>query len=55
MTPIISNAVFKGFLCRVHKICSKRYIDEEIKFLIDVFTENGYSPISRGRQPYQFC
>ena len=26
---------------RAYKICSERYIDEEIQFLIDVFTENG--------------
>ena len=38
----VSVLVFKGFLSRVYKICSERYIDEEIQFLIDVFTENGY-------------
>ena len=34
-------AVFKVFLTRAYKICSNRYIDEEIQFLIDVFTDNG--------------
>ena len=38
----VSVSVLKGFLSRAYKICSKRYIDEEIQFLIDVFTENGY-------------
>ena len=38
----VSASVFKGFLSRAYKICSERYIDEEIQFLIDVFTENGY-------------
>ena len=33
---------FKGFLSRAFKICSERYVDEEIQFLIDVFTENVY-------------
>ena len=37
-----SVSVFKGFLSRAYKICSKCYIDEEIQFLIDVFTGNGY-------------
>ena len=30
--------VFKGFF----SICSECYTDEEIQFLIDIFTENGY-------------
>ena len=42
MAPSVSVSIFKGFLSRAYKICSERYIDEEIKFLIDVFTENGY-------------
>ena len=42
MAPSVWVSVFKGFLSRAYKICSERYIDEEIQFLIDVFTENGY-------------
>ena len=42
MAPNASVSVVKGFLSRAYKICSERYIDEEIQFLIDVFTENGY-------------
>ena len=42
MTPNVSVSAFKGFLSRSYKICSERYIDEKIQFLIDVFTENGY-------------
>ena len=42
MAPNVSVSVFKGFLSRACKICSERYIDEEIQFLIDEFTENGY-------------
>ena len=38
----VSVSVLKEFLSRAYKICSKRYIDEETQFLIDVFTENGY-------------
>ena len=42
MAPNASVSVFKGFLSRAYKICSERYIDEEIQFLVNVFTENGY-------------
>ena len=42
MAPNVSVSGFKGFLSRAYKICSECYIDEEIQFLIDVFTENGY-------------
>ena len=42
MATNVSVSVFKGFLYRAYKICSERYINEEIQFLIDVFTENGY-------------
>ena len=41
MSPNVYASVFKGFLSRVYKICSKRYIDEEIQFLMDVFTQKG--------------
>ena len=40
MAPNVFVSVFKGFLSRAYKICSERYIDEEIHFLIDVFTEH---------------
>ena len=40
MAPNVSISVFKGFLSR--KITSELYIDEEIQFLIDVFTKNGH-------------
>ena len=42
MAPIASVSVFKGFLSRAYKIYSEHYINEEIQFLIDIFTENGY-------------
>ena len=41
MAPNVSVSVFKGLLSRACKICSKRYVDEEIQSLINVFTENG--------------
>ena len=47
MADNVSVSVFKGFLSknfiyiafRAYKICSERYIDEKIQFLIDAFTE----------------
>ena len=41
MAPNVSFSAFKGFLSRAYKICSERYIGEEIQVLMDVFTENG--------------
>ena len=38
----IKEGVFKGFILRAKSICSEEYLDEEIKFIKDVFIENGY-------------
>ena len=40
--PQILRGIFKGFLNRAISICSENYIDEEIKFLLNVFQQNGY-------------
>ena len=40
--PKVLRGVFKGFLNRAIRICSKIYLDEEIDFLKNVFKENGY-------------
>ena len=40
--PQILRGVFKGFLNRAFRICSKTYLEKEIEFLIKVFKENGY-------------
>ena len=39
--PKILRGVFKGFIERAISLCSKKYIEEEINFLIDIFVENG--------------
>ena len=41
--PNIAMGVFKGFLSRALHICSENYLAQEIKFLINVFAENGHS------------
>ena len=38
----IKNDVFKGFVYRAKKICSKKYLEEEIDFIKQIFIENGY-------------
>ena len=35
--------VFKGFLSRAYKICTEKYLQSEIDFVIDIFTENGHN------------
>ena len=35
--------VLKGFLSRAYKICTEKYLQNEIDFLIDIFTENGHN------------
>ena len=39
--PSITKSVFKGFLHRTHLVCSRKYIEEETKFLVDMFVKNG--------------
>ena len=37
------GGVSKGFLQCAHLICSEKYINQEVKFLFDMFDENGHS------------
>ena len=55
INPTTVDGVFKGFVSRALRICSPEHIEEEIKFLIDVFTENGHDPkkLQRIAQTYQ--
>ena len=41
--PNTIKSVFKGFFHRANPICSEKYIKEEVKFLIDMFVENGHN------------
>ena len=38
----VKYGVFKGFIHRAKEICSDKYVEEELEFLISVFIENGY-------------
>ena len=37
IAPPIAMGVFKGFLSRVYKICTEKYLQSEIDILIDIF------------------
>ena len=39
--PRVLKGIFKGFVHRALRICSEKFLTEEIEFLINVFTENG--------------
>ena len=41
--PNVLKGIFKGFVYRALSICSENYVEKEIQFLIDVFSENGYN------------
>ena len=40
--PQIHIGVFKGFIARAYRICSPKYLEEELNFITTVFVENGY-------------
>ena len=40
--PSILKGIFKGFIHRTISICSDKYLNDEIDFLVNVFIENGY-------------
>ena len=35
--------VFKSFLSRAYKICTEKYLQSKIDFLIDILLENGHN------------
>ncbi|XP_047124298.1 uncharacterized protein LOC124807001 [Hydra vulgaris] len=43
--PKILKAIFKEYIHRAYSICSENHLKDEINFLIQVFTENGYDEI----------
>ena len=38
----VKYGVFKGFVHRAMKICSEKYLKEELEHLVSIFKENGY-------------
>ena len=43
IAPHVAMGVIKGFLSGAYKICTEKYLQSEIDFLIDIFRENGHS------------
>jgi hypothetical protein len=41
--PRVAKATFLGFLSRAEKLCSHQFIQDEVDFLLDNFTENGHN------------
>ena len=39
----IKNGVFKGYILRAKSLCSEKYLVDEIKFIKNIFIENGYN------------
>ena len=42
ISPDTITCIFKGFLVRATKICSEKYLREDIEYLTDIFWENGH-------------
>ena len=42
VNPAMTRGIFKGFVSRAKKLCSKNYLDDELKFLVDNFVEKGH-------------
>ena len=43
VNPAVIRGIFKGFVSRAKKLCSEKYLDEELNFLVDMFVENGHN------------
>ena len=39
VNPAVIRGIFKGFLSTARKLCSRKYLDEELNFLVDMFVE----------------
>ena len=42
VNPPLNRGIFKEFISRARKLCSEKYLDEKLKFLIYMFVENGH-------------
>ena len=41
--PKVLDGIFKGFVHRALTLCSDKYVEQELQFLIETFVENGYN------------
>ena len=42
VNPALIRDIFKGFVSRAKKLCSEKYLDDELNFLVNMFVENGH-------------
>ena len=42
VNPALIRGIFKWFVSTARKLCSEKYLDKELKFLVDMFVENGH-------------
>lgn len=42
INPNVHVGVFKGFVARALRLCSKTFLKEELEFLVEIFVENGH-------------
>ena len=42
VNPSLIRVICKGFGSRAKRLCSGKYLDEELNFLVDIFVENGH-------------
>ena len=40
VNPALIRSIFKGFVRRAKKLCSEKYLDDELNFLVHLFVEN---------------
>ena len=42
VNPALIRGIFKGFVSTAKKLCSKNYLDDELKFLVEIFVEKAH-------------
>ena len=42
VNPSLIRGIFKGFVSRAKRLCSGKYLDEDLNFLVDMFVEKGH-------------
>ena len=42
VNPVLTRVILKGIVSKANKLCSEKYLDEELNFLVDMFVGNGH-------------
>ena len=42
VNPALIRGIFKRYVSRAKKLCSEKYLDDKLNFLVDMFVENGH-------------